>query len=93
MKPGLTATRVKSKSAKKPKTGTAHNRDNGMGALIAGEVKRKGAFNYTDIGVPDKQEAIFLKERMDTPENYTRAIGVIKKVRKMRKDPRLTKNY
>lgn len=85
MKPGHTAKRgqVKSKKTRMPKAGTAHNRNVG-GSAMMDELKRRARF---DPGLADLSdvEKKFLSGRSDTPEDFQRATGVIKRVRKQHK--------
>lgn len=84
MKPGHTAKRgqVKSKNMGMPKAGTAHNRK--VGSSILDEMKRRTRMDPGLRGLSDVEEK-FLSERMGTPEDFQRATGVIKRVRKQHK--------
>lgn len=84
MKPGLTASRAKSKGSKKPRAGSAHNRDLGARSLIGEEMKRRMRFDI-DLANPSKVEKEFLQARQGSPEQIQRAMGVVKKVRKLHK--------
>lgn len=88
MKPGLTA----SKGARAKKTpaqkGSVHNRNLGMKAILRGEMKRKKAFDITNIG-PTKEESEFLEARQGSAEESARAAKVVARVRALHKKPGL----